>query len=167
MRIPIDPEVIRGSHDHDEGDFGKGEEQRPHPKKHDTNKSDNKKSGRHGDMERTIEVAKRGGCYICGGPHGYARYIELQSLGDILRERKEREAHEQEQVAKATQLGLIGLCRAITNQQEKPGVCGGQYVDITINQRPTRAMVDRGAKVNIMTETALIRLGLRYSPSNS
>ncbi|XP_019066460.2 probable pectinesterase 56 [Solanum lycopersicum] len=59
-------EDMRGSQDHDGGDGGKGEEQRPHPKKHDTNKSDNKKSGRHGDMERTIEVAKRGGCYICG-----------------------------------------------------------------------------------------------------
>ena len=57
-------EDMRGSQDHDGGDGGKGEEQRPHPKKHDTNKSDNKKSGRHGDMERTIEVAKRGGCYI-------------------------------------------------------------------------------------------------------
>ncbi|TMW91091.1 hypothetical protein EJD97_014797 [Solanum chilense] len=63
---------------------------------------------------RKTEVAKRGGCYICGGPHGYARCLELKSFGAILRERKEKEAHEQEQGAKvnimtktaATRLGL-------------------------------------------------------------
>ena len=85
-----------GSHDNSGGDRGKGEEKRPHPKKHDTNKSDNKKSGRHGDMERTIEVAKRGGCYICGGSYGYVRCPELKSLGAILREQKQKKAHEQE-----------------------------------------------------------------------
>lgn len=66
-----------------------------------------------------------------------------------------------------TQLGLIGLCGAITKKQEKPRVCGAQYVDITINKRLARAMVDTGAEVNIMTKTAATRLGLHYSPSNT
>ena len=121
------------------GDRGNGKEHRPHPKKHDTFKSDGKKSGCHGNTEKSTEVAKRGSCYICGGPHGYARCPELKSLGAILRKRKEKEAHEQEQGAETTQLGLIGLCGAITKKLEKLRVCGAQYVDITINGRPTRA----------------------------
>ena len=42
-----------------------------------------------------------------------------------------------------------------------------QYVDITINGRPIRAMVDIGAKVNIMTKMVATRLGLCYRPSNA
>ena len=84
---------VRSSHDHGGGDRGKGKEQRPHPKKHDTYKSDGKNSRCHGNTERKTEVAKRGGCYICGGPYGYA--TKLKSLGAILRERKEKEAHEE------------------------------------------------------------------------
>ena len=57
------------------------------------------------------------------GPHGYGRCPELKSLGANLRERKEKEAHEQEQGAETTQLGLIGLCGSITKQPEKPKLC--------------------------------------------
>ncbi|TMW81189.1 hypothetical protein EJD97_011267 [Solanum chilense] len=64
-------EEMRGSHDHGGGDLTEGEEQRPHPKKHDTYKSDGKKFVRHGDTEIKIEVAKTGGCYICGEPHSF------------------------------------------------------------------------------------------------
>ena len=85
---------MRGSHDNGGGDRDKGEEQRPHPKKHDTYKSDGKNSRCHGNTERKTEVAKRGGCYICGGPHGYTRCPELKSLGAILQDRKEKKAHE-------------------------------------------------------------------------
>ena len=77
---------MRGRHDHGGGDRGKGEEQRPNLKKHDTFKSDGKKSGCHGNTEKSTEVAKRDGCYICGGPYGYA--TKLKSLGAILQERK-------------------------------------------------------------------------------
>ena len=65
------------------------------------------------------------------------------------------------------QLGLIGLCRAITKQPENSRVCGTQYVDITINERPAHAMVDTGAEVNIMTKTAATRLGLLCNRSNA
>ncbi|XP_049394675.1 uncharacterized protein LOC125858961 [Solanum stenotomum] len=160
-------EEMRGSHDHGGGDRGKGEEQRPHPKNHDTYKSDGKKSGRHGNMERKIEVANKGGCYICGGPHGYARCPELKSLGAILRERKEKDAQEQGQGAETTQLGLIGLCGAITKQPEKPKGYGAQYVDLKINGKPACALVDTGAEVNLMTKKAATRLGLSYKPSNA
>ena len=51
-------------------------------------KSDGKKFGRHGDAKGKTKVAKRGGCYICGGLHGYARCLELKSIHAIMRERK-------------------------------------------------------------------------------
>ena len=62
---------------------------------------------------------------------------------------------------------MIGLCGAITKKPRKSKDYGEQYVDITINGRPARAMVDIGAEVNIMTKTEVTRLGLRYSPSNA
>ena len=99
--------------------------------------------------------------------HGYARFPELKSLGAILQKWKEKEAHKQEQDAETMKLGLIRLCRAITNQPEKLRICGAQYVNITINGRPARAMVNTCAKVNIMTKTTATRFGLRYSPSNA
>uniref|UniRef100_M1B5P3 Uncharacterized protein n=1 Tax=Solanum tuberosum TaxID=4113 RepID=M1B5P3_SOLTU len=95
-------------------DRGKVEEQRPHPKNHDIYMSDGKKFGRHGDTEKKAETAKRNGCYICGGSHDYARCPELKSLGAILRERKKKDAQDQGQGTKMTQLGLIGQCGAIT-----------------------------------------------------
>ena len=42
-----------------------------------------------------------------------------------------------------------------------------QYVDFMINGRPTRAMVDTGAQVNIMNNTASKKFGLRCTPSNA
>ena len=95
------------------GDRGNGKEHRPHPKKHDTFKSDGKKSGCHGNTEKSTEVAKRDGCYICGMPHCYARFPKLKSLGAILLELKEKNAPKQD----ITLLGLIRLCGAITKQQ--------------------------------------------------
>uniref|UniRef100_A0A0V0GXS3 Putative ovule protein n=1 Tax=Solanum chacoense TaxID=4108 RepID=A0A0V0GXS3_SOLCH len=62
---------------------------------------------------------------------------------------------------------MIGLCRAITKQSKKSKEYNIQYVDIKINGRPTRAMVDTGAEANVMTKTATTKLGLSYSPSNT
>ena len=63
---------------------------------------------------RKTQVAKGYGFYICGGPHGYAKCPELKNLGAILRERKQKEAHEHDQIEETKQLGLISLCGAIT-----------------------------------------------------
>ena len=42
-----------------------------------------------------------------------------------------------------------------------------QTVDITVNGKIARALVDTGAEVNVMTKTAAKRLGLRYTASNA
>ncbi|XP_027768531.1 protein DNA-DAMAGE INDUCIBLE 1-like [Solanum pennellii] len=137
-------------------------------------------------MKKT-QVAKGDGCYICGGPHVYAKCSELKNLGAILRERKEKEAQEEDEVEETKQLGLISLCGAVTKQppklprQEKPrqeeqkhaeqgpakSKACSQYVDIKINGKCARALVDTGAEVNLMAKTAATRLGLQYSPSNA
>ena len=74
---------------------------------------------------------------------------------------------EQEQGAETTQLGLIRLCEAISKKTENLRECGAHYVDITINGRPSRAMIDTCAEVNIMTKTAATRLRFHYSRSNT
>ena len=111
---------------------------------------------------------------------------ELKSLGAILRERKEKEAQEEDEVGETKQLGLISLCGAITKKpsktrrQEKPrqakpkhaeqglamSKACAQCVDITINGKRARVLVDTGPEENLMDKTAATRLGLRYSPCN-
>ena len=94
-----------GGHDDSGEDCGEGEEQRPQPKRrgeeqrphrHDTYRSNNKKSENRGNTVRK-QVAKGDGCYICSGPHCYSKCHELKSLGAILRERKEKEAQEEDE----------------------------------------------------------------------
>lgn len=91
----------------------------------------------------------------------------MKNLGAILRKRKEKYAQDQGHDAGTTQLGMVGLCGAIAKRTEKPGDFSTQYVDISINGRPARAMVDSGAEVNIMTKTAAERLRLNFVPSNT
>ena len=42
-----------------------------------------------------------------------------------------------------------------------------QYVDITINEKITRDIVDMGAKSQFMTKTTTKRLGISYRPNNA
>ena len=94
---------MRGAHDHGGRDRGKVEEQRPRPKNHDTYRSDGKKFGCHGDMERKVRNhQKKVATYLVDL---IARCPELKSLGSILRERKEKDAQEQGEGAATTQLG--------------------------------------------------------------
>ena len=83
-------------------------------------------------------------------------------------------------------MGLISLCGAITKKpsktrrQEKPrqakpkhaeqGLAMSkactQCVDIMINGKRARVVVENGAEANLMAKTTTTRLGLRYSPTN-
>lgn len=65
------------------------------------------------------------------------------------------------------QLGIVGLCGAIPKQTEKLGYFSMHYVDISINGRLSRAMVDSGAEADIMTKMAAKRLGLNYMTRNT
>ena len=77
-------------------------------------------------------------------------------------------------------MGMVSLCGAVIEQpstwprQDKPrqaelknaekglvkSKACAQTVDITVNGKIARALVDTGAEVNIMTKTAAKRLGL-------
>ena len=78
-------------------------------------------------------------------------------------------------------MGLISLCGAVTKKpsktprQAKPkhaeqglamSKACAQCVDIMINGKRARLLVDNGAEANLMDKTATTRLGLRYSPTN-
>ena len=84
-------------------------------------------------------------------------------------------------------MGVVSLCGAVIEQpstrprQVEPrqaeskhadkglakSMAWAQMVDITINGKPARALVDTGAEVNVVTKTAAKRLGLRYTSSNA
>ncbi|XP_070023194.1 uncharacterized protein [Nicotiana sylvestris] len=62
---------------------------------------------------------------------------------------------------------MIGLCGAVTKQDIQPTKNGNQYVDLTINNKPTRAMVDARETHNFVTEATAKRLELKLAPTNS
>lgn len=59
---------------------------------------------------------------------------------------------------------MVGLYSAIAKHTKNPGDFNMQYVDIFINGRLARAMVESRTKANIMTKTATERLGMNYVP---
>ncbi|XP_015167081.1 uncharacterized protein, partial [Solanum tuberosum] len=71
----------RGSHAKGGGDRGRGKEQQAHPRQPDSHKSDGKRFVRQNYTDRKAQTTKGDGCYICGGPHGYARCPEMKNLG--------------------------------------------------------------------------------------
>lgn len=82
----------------------------------------------------------------------------------MVREQKEITQGESSVIA---QLGVIGLCGAISKSASQPNEHGNQYVDLTINNKLARAMVDTGATYNFMTEATTKRLELKFVPTNS
>ncbi|XP_070029011.1 uncharacterized protein [Nicotiana sylvestris] len=142
------------------GDRGKGKEiQQQYSKTQDFKKS----SGHQGYAEKKAQVEKKG-CYICGGPHGFRNCPDLKSLSAMVHEQKEQPQGES---PGTTQLGMIGLCGAVTKQAIQPTENDNQYVDLTINNKPARAMVDTGATHNFVTKVAAKRLELKLAPTNS
>ena len=81
----------RTSHAKGREDRGRGKEQHAHPKQHDFHKPDGKQFGRQNYTEKLAQSSKGDGCYICGGPHDYARFPKLKNLGAILREWKKKD----------------------------------------------------------------------------
>uniref|UniRef100_A0A1S4AFS1 Reverse transcriptase/retrotransposon-derived protein RNase H-like domain-containing protein n=1 Tax=Nicotiana tabacum TaxID=4097 RepID=A0A1S4AFS1_TOBAC len=116
-----------------------------------------------GYAEKKAQVEKKG-CYICGGPHGFRNCPDLKSLSAMVHEQKEQPQGES---PGTTQLGMIGLCGAVTKQAIQPTENDNQYVDLTINNKPARAMVDTGATHNFVTKVAAKRLELKLAPTNS
>nr|XP_016508684.1 PREDICTED: uncharacterized protein LOC107826238 [Nicotiana tabacum] len=95
------------------GNRGKGNEiQQQYSKTQDFKKS----SGCQGYAENKAQVEKTG-CYICGGPHGFRNCTDLKSLSAMVCERREQPQGESQGTA---QLGMIGLCGAVTKQAIQP-----------------------------------------------
>ncbi|XP_070040744.1 uncharacterized protein [Nicotiana tomentosiformis] len=142
------------------GDRGKGKEiQQQYYKTQDSKKS----SGHQGYTEKKAQAEKKG-CYLCGGPHNFRNCLDLKSLSAMVREQKEQPQAESSGTA---QLAMIGLCGSVTKQAIQPTENGNQYMDLIINNKPARAMVDTGATHNFVIEAASKRLELKLDPTNS
>lgn len=62
---------------------------------------------------------------------------------------------------------MIGLCRATIKSARQPNENINQYVDLTINNKPTCALVDTRETVNFVIEDETTRLELKLTPTNS
>ncbi|XP_060172138.1 uncharacterized protein LOC132603213 [Lycium barbarum] len=146
-------------------DRGKNKEsQQYYSRTQNANKFDGKKSnGRQGYAEKKAQVEKKG-CYLCGGPHNFKNCPDLKSLSAMVHERNEQT---QTQSTGIAQLGTIRLCGAVAKQDSQTNDNKNQYVDLTINNKPARALVDTGATHNFVTEAAAKRLELKLAPINA
>lgn len=115
-------------------------------------------------------------CFICKGPHRMAdcrHKGEMESFQKRLAgmsgepstdvDNENSESNEEEEIA---QLGAVHLLYSMGQEELQPENRANHinlmYIDVTINGKATRAMVDTGATHNFVTEGEARRLGLKY-----
>ncbi|XP_070029677.1 uncharacterized protein [Nicotiana sylvestris] len=103
-----------------------------------------------------------------GGDHGKVKKIQQQY--SKTQDFKKSSGH-QGYAEKKVQVEKKGcyICGGTHGFRNCPGLksLSAMYVDLTINNKPARAMVDTGATHNFVTETAAKRLELKLAPTNS
>ena len=77
-------------------------------------------------------------------------------------EREKRREHKRKNKEQRYTVGHCRIMRRNRKASRNPKEYGMQYVDITINEKITRDMVDTGAKSQFMTKTTSKRLGMQY-----
>nr|CAD1824721.1 unnamed protein product [Ananas comosus var. bracteatus] len=112
------------------------------------------------------------GCFLCGGPHFVRACPQRKSLNAV--QTKEPESDEEEEAAEtgSIRMGALRLLNALKGQvgeKEKTPLPKESkhselmYVDIKLNGKTTRAMVDTGATHNFIATGEAERLGLTLS----
>ena len=100
------------------------------------------------------------GCFICNGDH---RDIDCPK-------RKALNAVQAKEDGEEPRMGAIRLLNALKGQgaaEAKPPSKELMYVDIQVNGKPTRALVDTGATHNFVSGEEARRLGLRLAKDSS
>uniref|UniRef100_A0A1S4CL82 Reverse transcriptase/retrotransposon-derived protein RNase H-like domain-containing protein n=1 Tax=Nicotiana tabacum TaxID=4097 RepID=A0A1S4CL82_TOBAC len=122
--------------------------------KHDKgNGKESKSSGRQSYAEKKAQVEKKG-CYICGGPHGFRNCPDLKSLSVMVRERKEQLQGESPGTA---QLGMIGLCGAVTKQAIQPTENGNHNSELCMDDAKVRVIQEWEAPTKAAPLTELLK----------
>ncbi|KAK8700617.1 hypothetical protein V6N13_019008 [Hibiscus sabdariffa] len=97
-------------------------------------------------------------CFICDGDHWVRECPQRQALNSLLAQH--REGCDVDKSKESTHMGSLQLLNVI---QSAPKTEAKEllYVDVTINGRTTRAMVDTGASHNFISIDEANKLGLK------
>ncbi|XP_043717547.1 uncharacterized protein LOC122665462 [Telopea speciosissima] len=138
------------------GGNGGGEKgPKKYPPKEGNSKATTSKEGK-AKFDKKDKFTPRDKCFLCDGPH-WARDCPKRKALNALLEKGKEEAH----MGSLQQLGAIKAkateVKATTSQK------GLMYVEVHINGKPSRAMVDTGATHNFVSMEEAKKLGLKVS----
>ncbi|KAL5815082.1 hypothetical protein ACOSQ3_025877 [Xanthoceras sorbifolium] len=129
------------------GDKGKGPYKPP----------SGKEKGKQKEGQGKKDIKPKTNCFLCDGPH-WARECPKRKAINALVDEREKEMEE-------SHMGSLPILTAI-KAQSAPKTRGSQglmYLDVHINGKATRVMVDTGATNSFVSEEEARRLGLKVS----
>ncbi len=110
------------------------------------------KSNEHNNDKRD-KFKPKTSCFLCNGPHWARECPKRQALSALIQEKETEEAH----------VGSLQLLNAIHSKPtvKTHGDQGLMFVEMCVNGKPTRALVDTGATHNFVSVEEAKRLGLK------
>lgn len=113
----------------------------------------------------------KSGCFLCGGPHRVLDCPQKQALNALQASIAPPMAVHVEEAEEENEprMGALRLFHALKGKAigKKAASMGLMYVDVAINGKPTRAMVDTGATHNFIADQEARRLGLKLEKDAS
>lgn len=109
-------------------------------------------------------------CFLCNGPHRVAECPHKQALNALQASVPSASQEQEEEDEEPTRMGALRLLNAVKKQADetkKAPQKGLMYVDLKVNGKATRAMVDTGATHNFVSGTEATRLGLKLEKDSS
>ncbi|KAE8726163.1 Detected protein of unknown function [Hibiscus syriacus] len=114
-----------------------------------------RRPGRRKYEEKKKAFVPKGGCFLCKGPHPMSSCPKLGSLSAIV-DRQDTEFQ--------AEMGSLQVLNALKAKSLTPTPSNGlMYVEVVINEKLTRAMVDTGTTHNFVSKDETNSLGLKYT----
>ncbi|KAL5838445.1 hypothetical protein ACOSQ3_015614 [Xanthoceras sorbifolium] len=117
-----------------------------------------KDKGKQKEGQGKKDLKPKTNCFLCDGPH-WARECPKRKAINTLVDEREKKMEE-------SYMGSLRILTAIKAQPAAPKARGSQglmYLDVHINGKATRIMVDTGATNSFVSEEEAMRLGLKVS----
>ena len=127
------------------------------PKPKDSSSWKNKDKGKFKD-NRGSKRAPSNKCFICDGDHWVRECPQRQALNSLLA--KHREGCDTDKEDEGVQMGSLQILNVLQSPP-KTEAKGLLYVDVSINGKASKAMIDTGASHNFVSLEEAKRLGLK------